>query len=261
MKIFDDLADPLGPPDRDALRAVLTRVRRRRAARRGSAVLLATIGAVVIAVALVARVSDSKTVSAVGPKGATSVPSSSRASSPSTATVPTTATTSTQPKADDGPWSGTRLTITPRSLGAVRVGMTLAQAQSSAGVVLDGRGDGAFYPTRLPTGFPHLFVRQDAYPTDAVTCVGAEVGDPATNPQQISTADGFRLGDTVARLKAIYGSRAHYSPAPSSGISPRAGYVVTEAGGSLAFSVDATNTRIVGIMGAASNLTPSSCSG
>src|SRR5207302_3643828 len=101
-----------------------------------------------------------------------------------------------------------QLTITPRSLGQVTVGMTLDQAQAAAGIAIDGAADTAFYPTALPANFPHLYFNED--PSNTVSCVGAEIADYATNPQTVITPEGFRLGDTVQQLLSIYGSRARY---------------------------------------------------
>jgi hypothetical protein len=140
----------------------------------------------------------------------------------------------------------------------VHIGLTLAQAETAAGVPFDGRADGAFYPTSLPAGFPHLFVNLDA--ANRVSCFGAEIAG-TTTPQVVTTVEGFHLGDTVQQLLAIYGSRAHFMQASAGGISPRAGYVVAEPGGRLAFYVDTTQTRILGIKGGGSDLTPSSCNG
>ncbi len=136
--------------------------------------------------------------------------------------------------------------------------MTLNRAQRAAGAVFDGAGDGASYPTTLPAGYPHLFVRAGA--DNKVSCVGADIADRST-PQTVSTAAGFHLGDTVQRLIAIYGVRARYSPAPPIGMAPRAGYVVEGPDGNLAFDVDNTNTWIFGIKGGGRDLTPSSCPG
>lgn len=136
--------------------------------------------------------------------------------------------------------------------------MTLDEAQFAAGVKFDGRGDGAYYPTSLPAGFPHVFVNLGTGTT--VACVGAEIGPSDTIAQTVVTPEGFRLGDTVAQLQAVYGTRARFSPAPPTGLSPRAGYVVDEAGGTLAFYVDSANTRVLGMKGGP-GVTPSTCSG
>jgi len=137
--------------------------------------------------------------------------------------------------------------------------MTLAEAQAAAGVRFGGAADGAFYPTTLPAGYPHLFV--DLGPNGTVTCIGAQIGDAPTILQNITTSAGVRLGDTASRLLAIYGTVARHLDAPPSGIAPRAGYVVTQPQGNLAFSVRPTGDRITGIYAGDHNLTPSTCNG
>lgn len=253
--MFDDLADPLGPPTGDALGSVLARARRRRVTRVGSTALIAVVAVAAIAVAANALGSSSKTVHVAG----TTTTSPTTTTAPSSATSATSTSTTTQPVASPELWSGLQLTITPKSLGQVTVGMTLDQAQAAAGVAIDGAADSAFFPTTLPADFPHLFFNED--PSNTVSCVGAEIADYATNPQTVVTPEGFRLGDTVQQLLTIYGSRARYSPAPPTGISTRAGYVVTEPDGNLAFYIDETTGRIYGIKGGGADLTPSSCNG
>lgn len=158
-------------------------------------------------------------------------------------------------------WTSRQLTITPTSLGAVRVGMTRSEAQAAAGVSFDGSGDGFVYSTRRPAGFPHDYVGLGA-PNDTVVCVGASIFDRSTALQQaISTPEGFRLGDTVERLLGVYGTRAHFVPAPATGMTTNAGYVVAESGGKLAFVVDLARKRIVEIAGGGPGVGPNSCTG
>ena len=259
MSIFDDLADPQGPPSRDALGRVLSRARRRRVARRATAVAIAVVAVGAIAVSAGALTSSSgpgRTLSAT----TTSVASTTNSTTSTTSTTTTTepATTSTQTVAPSGLWTGTQLEITPRSLGGVELGMTLAQAGSAAGVAFDGAADSAFFPTTLPSDYPHLFVNEA--PGNTVSCVGAEMNPAIRTPQAVTTPEGFRIGDTVQQLLAIYGSRAHYSPAPSGGIAARDGYVVEETNGDLAFDVDDATNTIFAIKGG-TGLTPSSCNG
>jgi len=158
-------------------------------------------------------------------------------------------------------WTSRQLTITPRSLGAVRVGMTIEEAQTAAGLFFDGRGDGFWYSTQRPAGYPHDFVGQGG-PSGAVVCVGAELFDASPRLlQTVSTPEGIRLGDTVQRLLSVYGSRARYVSAPASGMTTNAGYVVTESDGNLVFVVDRANRRIVEIAGGAADLGPNTCTG
>lgn len=151
-------------------------------------------------------------------------------------------------------WTARRLTITPTSLGGVRVGMTLAEAQAAAGAAFDAAGDGYSYPSTLPAGYPHLYVGRDP-----VDCVGAE---GASTAQAVATPEGFRLGDSVRALLAVYGSRARYVPAPTGGgMTDYAEYIVAEAGGNLVFMVDPAGQRVTGIAGGGSGLDPNSCTG
>jgi hypothetical protein len=134
--------------------------------------------------------------------------------------------------------------------------MSLAQAQSAAGIIFDGRGDGAFYPTTLPPGYLHLFVDGDP-----VGCVGAEAG-LSPQRQTVSTPEGVRLGDSTKKMLHTYGSRARYLPAPAFGITTRAGYVVPlTGGGSLVFGVDNTGTTITEISGTGLGANPGNCIG
>jgi len=260
VNIFDDLGDPSGgPSSRDALERVLARARRRRATRR-SAFALVVVGAVAaLAVGASALGAGSDAIHVEGTTTTNTAPTST-APSPSTTSgsTSTTASTTTPPVVTSERWTDSGLTLTPTSLGSVHIGMTPTQAEAAAGVPFDGHADGAFYPTSLPVGYPHLFVNEDS--NNLVSCFGAEIGD-TTTPQVVTTTEGFHLGDTVQRLLAIYGSRAHFVQASAGGISPRAGYVVTEPGGRLAFYVDNSNTRILGIKGGGADLTPSSCNG
>ncbi len=264
--MFDDLGDPSGPPAGDTLERVLARARRRRATRRGAFAFVVVGAVAALAVGASALGSDSKAIHIAGTTTTNPAPTTTAPLPTSTSSsTSTTTSTTTQPQTGTSErWTDSVLTITPQSLGAVRIGMTLPEAETAAGVPFDGAADGAFYPTSLPTGFPHLFVNED--PSNLVSCFGAEIGDPTalpivSAPQTVSTPEGFHLGDTVAQLLAIYGTRAHFLQAPAGGISPRAGYVVAEPDGNLAFYVDNSSTRILGIKGGDSALTPSSCSG
>lgn len=255
MNRFDHLRDPLGPPNAGALGKVLTRARRRRVARRTASAVIAVAGVVAIAVSADALVRRPDSVRLVSPN--TTAPAPTVAPTSTTSPGTSTTTTSTQPANGEGSWTGLQLTITQQSLGRVRIGMTLDQAQIAAGLTFDGSGDGAVYPRTLPVGYPHLYVGEG--PKSTVACVGAEIGFADTTPQTVVTRDGLQLGDTEQQLLAIYGGRAHYVPKPVGGISPSAGYVVAEADGNLAFMI--FNARVIGIKGGAHDLTPSNCTG
>jgi hypothetical protein len=130
------------------------------------------------------------------------------------------------------------------------------EAEAAAGVSFDGSGDGFWYSTKLPDGYPHDYVGLGSS-TGTVICVGASILQATVvGRQTISTPEGFRLGDSVQRLLAVYGSRAHYVPAPSSGMTTEAGYVVAESGGTLAFVVDGANRRVIAIAGGAAGVVP-----
>ena len=164
-------------------------------------------------------------------------------------------TTTTSTNNASGQWTGSSLTISPTSLGAVTIGMSLSQAQQAAGVAFDGTGDGFSYPTTLPSGFPHDFV--SGIPT--VTCLGAEAKQPAS--QAVSTPEGFQLGQSVQTLLSIYGSRATYKPAPTQGgMTNNAGYVVSEGSGNLVFVVGPDGSTITEIAGGP-NIGPNTCTG
>ena len=125
------------------------------------------------------------------------------------------------------PWTAQQLTITPRGLGSVTIGMTIAQASAAAGVPLTVLGDGASGPRGgKPPGL--------SVGSDPITCVAAQ--DVAHAPR-VLTPQGFPLGGTLAQLKAVYGTSLRFVPAPTGGIAPFPGYVAALPGGNLAFLV------------------------
>jgi hypothetical protein len=136
--------------------------------------------------------------------------------------------------------------------------MTHAQAQQAAGLRFDGSGDGFAYPTTLPQGFPHDFVGGTGInPDGVVQCVGA-FGPPTA--KTVSTPQGLQLGDPVSRVLAVYGAQARYVPAPTSGgMTDYSGYVVSVAGGNLAFVI--SEQKVPEIEGGNGILGPNSCTG
>jgi hypothetical protein len=155
-----------------------------------------------------------------------------------------------------GQWTAPSLTISPEGLGAVQVGMTMTAAQTAAGVAFDGSGDGFYFPTTLPTGYPHDYVGLGG--ANGVGCVGAD--GPSTT-QTVSTPEGFHLGGTVSQLMAIYGSRLQYAPAPTDGgMTDNAGYIVSESSGNLVFALDSSHTIVNEIAGGP-GITLNSCTG
>ena len=128
-------------------------------------------------------------------------------------------------------WVSGNLVITQDSLGAVTIGMTLKQASAAAGEPLTPIGDGVYYPQgNESTGLSVQALQ------GIIGCVSASAypGDPVPH---VRTAQGFPLGGTLARLKAVYGASLHYVPAPAGGIEIRPGYVVSLPGGNLSFYV------------------------
>lgn len=145
-----------------------------------------------------------------------------------------------------GRWTEPVIVITPTSLGAVKVGMSVPEAEAAAGKPFDGSGDGAHYPK----GSPELYIVPPA------PCVG--VSGPSTASTTVVTAEGVRLGDSADRIPAVYGGRAQYVPAPNFGRTPAAGYIVGFHDGKLAFVV---SQGIVTGIHAGPDVTPSNCGG
>jgi len=173
-------------------------------------------------------------------------------------------------QAASGRWTDSQLVITARALGAVSVGMTMTQAAHAAGFTsFTAIGDAVSIPTpwqgpaRSAAGYPELYVSQWAGPSgsaQAFTCVGA-FAETSTTKQVITTPEGVRLGDPASRILGVYGSRAHYVPAPQSGMDPRAGYVISDNGYDLVFKLDPHGRQIVAIVGGLDPVTPSTCVG
>lgn len=175
------------------------------------------------------------------PSGCTANAASSPAASPAgSSAVP----------AGSGPWTASELVITPHYLGAVTIGMSLAQASAAAGVHLEFAGDTVYWPngssqSGLAVGMPY---------GPSVWCVSA--AESSTTPV-VSTPQGFLLGGTVQALKALYGSRLQYVAENPDGPSPRQGYVVAFPDGNLAFAVD--NGTVTSIIGGGRGVIPSVC--
>lgn len=149
-----------------------------------------------------------------------------------------------------GTWTSSPLTITPDSLGAVRVGMTIAQASAAAGERLVEVGDGYLYPgsIRSSSGLAAF-----AFNSPAITCVFAS---QASGSPSVVTARGFHLGGSFADLQHTYGASLRYVPAPAKAISPRPGYIVRFRNGNLVFWV--MNGIVTGI-GAGPGAMPTAC--
>jgi hypothetical protein len=128
-------------------------------------------------------------------------------------------------------WVSGNLVITQDSLGAVTIGMTLKQASAAAAEPLTPVGDGVYYPRgKESTGLSVQALQ------GTIGCVSASAY-PGHRVPHVTTAQGFPLGGTFARLKAVYGTGLHYVPAPAGGIEIRPGYVIRLPGGNLSFYV------------------------
>lgn len=191
--------------------------------------------------------------------GTDSIPSSPATLRPSTATPASSSpmTASISSEALPGKWGDRTLVISSQGLGAVQIGMSFEEAGVVAGVKFRPVGDGVSNPIwSRPPSFPYLYMH--SAPGFPVACVGA-AGD--SSKQVIITPEGLRLGDSSAKVRTLYGSRAHYEPKPMGGRDPRPGYVVYEHGGDLVFKVDDANTTVNAIVGGPAQLTPSQCAG
>ena len=140
-----------------------------------------------------------------------------------------------------GQWTEPSLTITPASLGAVRTGMTVGQAELAAGVGLVEVGNGVWSNQRVVAG--QYVAEGDAglslvFGKAGVSCLDA-AGAPTTD---VATPEGVHLGDTVKRLLHVYGSSLTYVPASQQGINPAAAYVLHGSAGNLVFWFDSAGT-------------------
>ena len=136
--------------------------------------------------------------------------------------------------------------------------MRLSSLQDASGFAFDGQGDGYHYPTNLPAGYPHLYV--GATSSNRVRCVGAEI--TGRSPQRVATPKRVGVGDPVAKIRKIYGSRAHFVKAPTrGGLTDYAGYTVTSNHHTLVFFFPAGSKTILGIAGGPAGSTPNSCTG
>ena len=109
--------------------------------------------------------------------------------------------------------------------------MTTGQASAAAGEKLVPVGDGVLYPGGITTSGLSVAANSS---NQTVSCVSA--ADRPRTPAVV-TPQGFRLGETLAQLKAVYGDRLRYVPAPASGVTPLPGYVVAFSDGNLVFWV------------------------
>ncbi|HEV2360791.1 MAG TPA: hypothetical protein VGS21_03725, partial [Acidimicrobiales bacterium] len=178
-----------------------------------------------------------------------------------TTTTSTSVTTTTvQSSTTTQPPSNPDLTISPTGLGQVKVGATLAQIYAASGYRFSVVGDGFFQQSNAKT---------PRFPGTLGTTWGTKappgpwvVGCIVTSDKSVSTAAGIHVGDTVAQLKAAYGSSAVYVPQPQGGYNPVAGYVVQTSQGRLAFMLGFSGPNVIGeIAGGPDWLQPSYCTG
>ena len=155
-----------------------------------------------------------------------------------------------------GRWTGSDLTITDHSLGAVTQGMTLAQAEAAAGVNLESEGDGVYHPTNQVTGATHLLITGE-------TCFDASRTGPGPGTV-VSTPAGVSLGEPMSRVFSVYGRQAQNfmaDPAWSGPGNVPAGIMVQFTGGVLLFvgsSSDGGGGDITSIRGAVDSRAASS---
>jgi preprotein translocase subunit SecG len=154
----------------------------------------------------------------------------------------------TSQQAGSGKWTDPVVVITPTSLGAVKIGMSLTEASAAAGVTIKPVGDGVNSGRGQSNG-PELYMQID--------CVGVS-GGTRTYSQVVETPQGVRLGDSADRITAMYGDRAQYVPQPQGGRTPAEGYVVSFDDGKLAFAV---YSNIIVAIHAGRDVTPSNCGG
>jgi hypothetical protein len=95
--------------------------------------------------------------------------------------------------------------VTLNGFGGVRIGMTVAAARRAAGVALveDGSGEPACYHVLPKTALPGMgFMVTD----------GKIARVSVWSNRQIATLSGAKIGDTEARIKALYPGRIQVTP-------------------------------------------------
>jgi len=139
--------------------------------------------------------------------------------------------------------------ITSHSLGAVTIGMTIAQASGAAGEPLTEVGDGQAYPGGNQQSSLHVA---------GIPTIGCLVAALSGAGPTVVTQRGFPLGGTLARLKAVYGSALAFVPKPAmAGPNfPVPGYIVAFPDGNLAFIV---TKGLVTVIAAGPGVKPSTC--
>jgi hypothetical protein len=134
--------------------------------------------------------------------------------------------------------------ITTNSLGAVRVGMSLAQAQEASGEVLATHGDGQY------TGSAPGLEYQAGY--------GSEACLVASPPSPVRTENGLTFGDSLERLRSAYGTALKYYSA-AGGMNDPNSYYIHDRNGYLFFHLTADSSGTVTHMAAGASLAAACC--
>ncbi|TSE01989.1 VWA domain-containing protein [Skermania sp. ID1734] len=161
-----------------------------------------------------------------------------------------------RPQPGYGAWTDEMLVITPQSLGAVKRGMSPAQAQEAAGVSVVVE-DGSIEPqTAGSTPNLALLGNVEIHVAPQRISVSMHQALPISKPE-IRTAQGFALGASLIELRRIYGSRLR--PIASTANSSANFYTVDADGGAIIFG-EMTNVYIEG-KGDVSSVVSQICSG
>jgi hypothetical protein len=155
-----------------------------------------------------------------------------------------------------GLWSDPSLRLTFRQLGIVRLGMPVSRANAISGGVFSFVGDGVYYAKYLPRrhgGAIHLDANSRVY------CIRAPYRN---NVQAVHAPHDILGGDPVSRIRARWGSRAHFVPAPTQGgISNYAGYFVRSHRHTLVYEFNPGDHTIAGVAIGPRSLRPNGCIG
>ena len=118
-----------------------------------------------------------------------------------------TSTTVARPHADSGAAASaadTAITVTATGYGPLRIGMTVAAAASALGSPA---------PSTVGLDTACAYVHFDAAPPGMrIMVTGGTVARIEVDSSAIPTGLGARVGDSEARIKALYGSRVSVEP-------------------------------------------------
>ena len=148
-------------------------------------------------------------------------------------------------------WDAPQLLLTTTSLGAVKAGMTTAQAEAAGGEKLIPIGDGMYANEKVvnnayvTVGDPGLEASVNSAKSgnsgNVVTYFCAFGPATAHGAPVVTTPEGWTVGGDLASLQAVYGSKLVYVPARTGGINPSAAYTVSEDGGTFVFYPSGTS--------------------